>query len=400
MPVPTPAQTARNLNQEYRPEPPTESRTADNPAARSEPAHLPFLDGLRALAALFVVLHHSWLEIWPPGYHQSPTGLTARLTGWLVYGHFAVALFIVLSGYSLMLSVVRNGGTLRKGTLDFYYRRAKRILPPYYFAMLLSLALIATLIGTKTGTHWDVSTDLTRRGFVYHLLLLHDFLGGADINHAFWSIAVEWHYYLLFPLIVWSWRKIGAGITTLLALAAAIVGPHFVKLQWMHPALFPFLALFVFGMLGATIGFNREGNWPALRRRSFWLPLALLCFGLSLKMLTTRFFEFSDYVFGIGCLALLVGLERSQEGLLRKFLSGKYLVFIGGFSYSLYLTHAPLIQLFWQYGLRPLHQGKTPTFLLLAFVGTPLFVGAAYLFSLFGERPFLSTKAKQAVKAI
>ena len=358
MPVPIPTQTARNRNQEYRPEPLTELQRAGDSTSKLEPAHLPFLDGLRALAALFVVLHHGWLQVWPPAYHQSPTGLTARLTGWLIHGHFAVALFIVLSGYSLMLSVVRNGGKLRKGTLDFYYRRAKRILPPYYLAMLLSLALIATLIGTKTGTHWDSSLPVTMPNLLARLLLLQDFTNGGAINHVFWSIALEWHYYLLFPLLVLCWRKIGAGTTTVCVLVLAAVGAHLTKSYAMHEEIFPFLALFVFGMLGATIGFDRQGNWPAMRRRRFWLPLAFVCFGLSLKMLTTRFFEGSDYVFGVGCLALLVGLERSQEGMVRTFLSGKYLVCIGGFSYSLYLTHAPLIQVFWQYGPASVASGQ------------------------------------------
>ena len=82
--------------------------------------HLLFLDGLRALAALFVVLHHSWLEIWPLMYHRSPVGLMAKASGWLLYGHYAVALFIVLSGFSLMLSVVRGGGHLRGGAKRFF----------------------------------------------------------------------------------------------------------------------------------------------------------------------------------------------------------------------------------------------------------------------------------------
>ena len=42
----------------------------------------PFLDGLRGIAALYVVLHHAWLQAWPIG--SAPTGLTALATGWLI----------------------------------------------------------------------------------------------------------------------------------------------------------------------------------------------------------------------------------------------------------------------------------------------------------------------------
>ena len=147
---------------------------------RAEKAgHLLFLDGLRALAALFVVMHHSWLEIWPPEYHRAPLGLMAKASGWLFFGHYAVALFIVLSGFSLMLSVVRNNGILRGGMKTFFLRRARRILPPYYFALGISLLLCLTVIGKPTGTHWDSSVGFGKRDVLHHLLLMQDILGAA-----------------------------------------------------------------------------------------------------------------------------------------------------------------------------------------------------------------------------
>src|SRR5438067_7057279 len=109
--------------------------------------HLDFLDGLRALAAIYVLLHHAWLQIWE--WHL-PGPFTRRLTGWLYFGHFGVVVFIVLSGFCLMLPVVRGDGTLRGGAKTFFQRRALRILPPYYVAIGLSLVLIVTLIGTQT----------------------------------------------------------------------------------------------------------------------------------------------------------------------------------------------------------------------------------------------------------
>ena len=46
---------------------------------------------MRALAALYVVVHHAWLEIWPVDYNRYPTGVLAVLTNWMGYGHFAVS---------------------------------------------------------------------------------------------------------------------------------------------------------------------------------------------------------------------------------------------------------------------------------------------------------------------
>ncbi len=75
-------------------------RVNARPAAR-----LHGLDGIRGVAALFVVLHHCWLLSFP-GY---PSNTGPWWLGWLVYGHFAVVVFIVLSGFSLAIAPARSG---------------------------------------------------------------------------------------------------------------------------------------------------------------------------------------------------------------------------------------------------------------------------------------------------
>ena len=68
------------------------------------------------------------------------------------------------------------------------------------------------------------------------------------------------------------------------------------------------------------------------------------------------------------------------------------LVWIGGFSYSVYLIHAPLIQLLWQYGVHPLGWSGLPAFFALLLLGLPLIVAASWLFWYGCERPFLNTR--------
>jgi peptidoglycan/LPS O-acetylase OafA/YrhL len=131
---------------------------------------LGYLDGLWAVAALSVVLSHSWSEVWTPGSPATP-GWTWLFT----QGHIAVDLFIVLSGFSLMLPVVRGDGRLRGGAWGFFKKRARRIVPPYYFAMAFSLLLIFTLVGHPTGTHWDISLPVTWHSVLIHILLLQNF---------------------------------------------------------------------------------------------------------------------------------------------------------------------------------------------------------------------------------
>jgi len=95
---------------------------------------------------------------------------------------------------------------------------------------------------------------------------------------------------------------------------------------------------------------------------------------------------------------LIVLAARPGVNLLSRALSWKPLVAIGLFSYSIYLLHAPLLQLIWQYGLVPWHMASVPLFLVLALIGVPLVVAASYIFSLGCERPFLNSQAKATTK--
>jgi len=115
---------------------PDPARATSAPAA-ADPSRqrLAGLDGVRGLAALFVVVNHVFLRAFP-GY---PVDRAPFWAGWFIYGRFAVVVFIVLSGFSLALSPARHGWRL-DGVSRFALRRARRILPPYWAALVFSLA--------------------------------------------------------------------------------------------------------------------------------------------------------------------------------------------------------------------------------------------------------------------
>ena len=90
-----------------------------------------------------MILHHAWLLTADRSPIAAETDLLGLLTNWLLYGHLAVDVFIVLSGFCLMLPVARSGGALADGARGFFVRRARRILPPYFAAFTISVALTA-----------------------------------------------------------------------------------------------------------------------------------------------------------------------------------------------------------------------------------------------------------------
>jgi peptidoglycan/LPS O-acetylase OafA/YrhL len=368
-----------------------------------------FLDGIRAIAALFVFFSHAWYHIWPAvlppyGYGYRPTGLVLSLTSWLYYGHFAVVVFVVLSGFCLMLPVINSDGFLRGGTLRFFQRRFKRILPPYYCCLLLSLIFIGLFIGTKTGTQWDISLPVTVDGIIAHILMLQDFITPTQINYVLWSVAMEFQLYFFFPLLVISWRRFGCLATTLgtgVFIYSTIFWLEINRIQDVPPSFIGLCYCFVLGMLAASIVFSEDKHWQKLRKYLPWRIFVLLsisaviffCYLWGFDLAEKRF-HILDIIFAFGIISLIVALFNPENQKIANLLASKPLKFISSFSYSLYLIHAPLLQIIWQYVLHPFNLSKTWQFIWLLALGTPLIFFVAYAFYIYCEKQFLNLVKK------
>jgi peptidoglycan/LPS O-acetylase OafA/YrhL len=340
--------------------------------------HLAYLDGLRALSALYVLIHHAILQI---SAGTSYPYLVRPFVLFFAQGRYAVDVFIVISGFCLMLPVIRNQGFLKGNYMDFLRRRARRILPAYYLALALSLVLIYTLIGKKTGTNWDITIPVTSRDLITHLTLTQDLFTDTifKINHTFWSISVECHIYLLFPLLVLLTRKYGAAAVTVLAVVLSLVlwkllGKTSLNVYGMSPH---YLGLFAFGMLAAQIAFSQVKLWT--------IPVVLAAIGAYLYPIIGP-----DFTAGLCAAALLAVVASGKFTIGRKFLCWPPLVFIGTFAYSIYLIHAPLLQLLSQYVISPLHLPALQGLVLLLAAGIPVIISGSYFFYVLAERPFLN----------
>ena len=123
------------------------ARAAVPAVAGSPPKWLAGLDGIRGLAALYVVVNHIFLRAFP-GY---PAARAPFWAGWFIYGRFAVVVFIVLSGFSLALSPARHGWRL-DSLSRFAHRRIRRIVPAYWAALVFSLAVAWLIVLTLEST--------------------------------------------------------------------------------------------------------------------------------------------------------------------------------------------------------------------------------------------------------
>ncbi|HZP83508.1 MAG TPA: acyltransferase [Chthonomonadaceae bacterium] len=381
--------------------PPAETVAESAPRVR-----LAYLDGLRGLCALFVVGGHTGNG----GYFHDDGSFGSRLLVFfwnlLNYDRYAVAIFIILSSYCLMLPVARSAdGRLPGGVWEYLKRRARRILPPYYAALALSLLLLAALSGMKGRA----LTEFSPGAILSHLFLVHNLKSEWTfaINGPMWSVATEWQIYFFFPaLLLPAWRSRGIGAAALIAFVLGYI-PHFVFHKWLDPVAPWFLGLFALGMAGAVLGFDAAPRFRALRLRLPWGLLAAalsLALGIAFLLKPERLPSYPLYLtepfVGLAAVCLIVYCTRfltdgvpAQRPAILRLLESRPFVGLGAFSYSLYLTHAPFLDL-GKTLLKTLALSDTSKLLLLWFGIVPLCVLAAYLFYLPCERPFLSSHRK------
>jgi peptidoglycan/LPS O-acetylase OafA/YrhL len=309
---------------------------------------LPGVDGLRAVAALWVVLYH----IMAFSHAQFP--LVPGLDLFLRSGSTGVSLFLVLSGFCLYLPFA-GGRAGRFKTGEFFRRRCKRLMPAYYVALFLALALAVGTAGQLGLT--DLSIGEATWELVTHLALIHTLFPSTfySLNGAFWSLGLEWQLYIGLPLLVWITRRFGLSYAVATAVAcnvlyrlalgmatsrglidsgsllATAVLPNQLPGRW---------AEFAFGMVAADLyASGRLQRW--VRHASALTVAIAILVPASLVAAQT---DLSHIVYGALFFALLC-LVIASENPVARILGWRPLVALGTMSYSLYLVHQPIIQL-------------------------------------------------------
>ena len=369
---------------------------------------LHFLDGLRGVASFYVLVFHAM------GVKISDTSRLPVPLRWLgsVFGrgHYGVVVFIVLSGFSLMLPMARAASTeLNGGFVGYMRRRARRIMPPYYAALALSIAVLAgyNVLGPRLGLGTKVEPEALSFGsIVSHLLLVHNVLfdWAFRINGPMWSVATEWQIYFVFALVLLPLLRrtnivVVVVVACVLGSLPQLLLPDAHNGFWAGPWL---LGSFALGMLGAHIGFApsmRESWW---RMRVPWGALAVVGLAGVVAMIVSGGADswpgpLSDGVVSVFALFVVNACwsssvrERSERlgAALARAFGSRRLVYLGGFSYSLYLVQHPVLRLTEKaFDKAGFSRAVTVVGHLLLVV--PLIVAIAWVFAELFERPFTS----------
>ena len=286
--------------------------------------HRPELDGLRGVAILLVLLHHAGIP--------SVRG-----------GHIGVDIFFVLSGFLITALLWQEYEKYGRISLkNFYIRRLLRLTPA--LALLLGAFGIYTL-ATKSGP------DLFKSGqaIVYSALYLSDFALAFDfaalgsLEHT-WSLAIEEHFYLLFPVALvlllaknWS-RQVIFGLLCLLVVVIAIHraflwGP---TSQEINRVFYGFDTRADGLLVGCILGLIASWNRLPQVKWFLALPGALaLFFAIVFVAWDSPLYAYGLPVINLSAAIVLAFLLRARS----TWLGNKILVWVGTVSYGLYLWH-------------------------------------------------------------
>ena len=308
---------------------------ARQPSTHDATAHYrPDIDGLRAVAVLLVLLYH----------YQFP-----QLPG----GFVGVDVFFVISGYLITRIIDAELASGRFSLLQFYNRRARRILPAAFAIYAATLAVGAAMLYAeelREASRALISSAL----FVSNQFFLQGsgyFDGRSETNPLLhtWSLSVEEQFYIVLPLSLMALRGVTRRVLTsvlaITAMLSLIAAQYWTARE--SPAAFYVMPLRAWELLSgswlAVTGWQLRGRIAAQVGGLVGLALILLS-GMLMR---------PAYFPGLGALpcvlgaVLLIATGAQQRTLAARLLSLRPVVFVGLISYSLYLWHWPLI-VFWR----------------------------------------------------
>lgn len=316
-----------------------DARTHENAiSAEARYGYIPGLDGLRAIAVLIVLVAHFGLS------HIVPGG-------------FGVTVFFFISGFlitRLLIAEAEKKG--RIGLKDFYVRRAIRLFPA-----LLGMTFVTTAVHIGLGLGSPVGTEFAAANlyFTNYYQIAQQAIGSAPYMSwtPLWSLAVEEHFYLLFPALLvltgLNWRRLTTALLAVIVLvplwrlAVSLIWPDTAEL-YTYMATDARIDSIAYGCL-FTLVLHQLRDPARLRMLIGWVPsglaiLTLLATFLIRDDMFRQVLRFSVQGLTIGVLLLNLYFGRAFQWAF-PILEISPLRWIGRVSYGLYLWHFPVLDL-------------------------------------------------------
>jgi len=295
--------------------------------------YFPFIDGLRFVSIIAVVLVH-FVDFYAA--HTYPIDKTPAYQSWqlnYVFGSSenSILLFFAISGFILGMPFAKKyfANESYPKLSNFYIRRLTRLEPPYLL-VLTGLFLLNVFI-----IHRDTFMN-TLPHYLASFFYLHNIVYQAHptLNFVFWSLEIEVQFYLLAPLFAKIFKLAMMPRRALLVFGILFFG---IMNQYFHPpflSLFSFFHFFLAGFLALDLFLNNS-----IKKH---YAFDLMCLVL-VVFIYTGLVEYSVLIcFMIGALLYFSSLSVFWE----KFLALKWVSITGGMCYSIYMLHQPAMAVF------------------------------------------------------
>lgn len=367
-------------------------------------SNLKNLDVLRGILALYVLLGHCrWMlwagnNEWTKHEHPWQSDLLATASASLRYGHEAVMIFFVLSGFFIHLRVAKQlaqNSEFKFEFFRFFQRRFHRLIPPYIFALALTLIidsigsfLYPTLYNAATGDALldlnFIKKDFSLTSVIPALFLLPSSLGkDFGTNGPFWSLSYEFVYYLLYPLWLIT-RRWGALPAYCSGIVVAVLSNYFLEPSFIRSVLTHY-PIWLSGAIIAEIVVKKAMPKGIVFLSIFFLLLSFISINTTLPVLP-KLLVYALFGSSVVLLFLNYPFSRYQNHIYRFF------EFLGLESYTIYICHFPIVAFISAWRIEVF--GATPMAGWLAIGVAVLTLLLCHFCFLLCERNFLHSRLK------
>ena len=325
------------------------------------------IDGLRAIAVLLVILFHAGFSAFSGGY-------------------VGVDVFFVISGYLITTIIINDLERDRFSIIEFYERRARRILPALFFVILCCIPFAYFWMGPQQLKDFSQAI-FSIAFFVSNILFFikEDYFSPAAEENPLlhtWSLAVEEQFYIFFPvMMIIMWRR-GNNCAFYAIIILCILSFILSEWAWRH---FPSANFYLLPSRAWELGVGSICAF-AIKRHTVKPNSYLALLGLALVLYAVLFFDESTPFPSAYALIPVVGaalivLFASSSNIVGRFLSRRALVGVGLVSYSAYLLHQPI------FAFARIISYEHPDSISMGLLAL-LSLGLAYLTWRFVEQPF------------
>lgn len=315
---------------------------------------LEIIEVLRGLAAFMVA-----------GFHLASTGYLPKeniVAQSFSYGWAGVNIFFIISGFILPYSMYAGNYSMRN-YFQFLKKRIIRIEPPYIISFLVIILLVAF-----TRYHSGGSSSFT--SIIGHIAYINAFTGEPWLNIVYWTLAIEFQFYLTIGLLFTLLLK--KKMVTQVLIFVLFLAINLIPVKEGLGILPGYFNFFMFGML------LFKYHIKLINKNYF------LCYFVILSVFTA----WHNSIF-LSCLAIVTVLII--QFFKQKTIKSNSLMFLGSISYSLYLIHSPVEIIL---GVLVKKVNTNPYFISFSiFIILAVTVAISYFFYLIAEKPFKKMSA-------